>query len=348
MFGYGNKIVLEDLERIYQTNISWNTFNGKTVLVTGANSMLGTYAAYFFLFLAKEKGIAVKTVVLTRTLSKTEELYRGFLESDYFDIINQDIVRPIDYKENVDYIFHFAGNASPKFINSDPVGILKSNLIGTINVLEFAKEKHSSRLLFASTREVYGAVSASLLTEKSFGYLDPMENRSCYPESKRAAESLLRSYFIQYGVDSVSIRIAHSYGPGMKINNDGRVMADFVSNAVNGQNIVLKSTGDDIRAFCYVSDAVSGMLLALLKGSAGEAYNLANESEPYPIRDVAQLICSIFPERNINVVFDCGHKNTGYCNYPRVALDISKISALGYSPIVALKEGVYRTIRSFD
>lgn len=348
MFGFSNQIVQEDLERIYLSNISWDIFNGKTVLVTGANAMLGTYTAYFFLFLAKEKNISVKTVVLTRTLSKTEILYKDFLGENYFDIINQDIVMPIHYGGSVDYIFHFAGNASPKFINTDPVGILKSNLIGTMNVLELAKEKQSSRLLFASTREVYGAVSATTLTETSFGYLDPMENRSCYPESKRAAESLLRSYFIQFGVNSVSVRIAHSYGPGMKIDNDGRVMADFISNAVHRQDIVLKSTGDAVRAFCYVSDTVVGMILALLKGKAGEAYNLANELEPYPIRDVANLICNSFPERNINVVFTGEQPNGGYCNYPRVALDMTKIEELGFKPQVNLNEGVKRTVLSFD
>lgn len=348
MFGFSNQIVQEDLERIYLSNISWDIFNGKTVLVTGANAMLGTYTAYFFLFLAKVKNIPVKTVVLTRTLSKTELLYKDFLGENYFDIINQDIVMPIHYGESIDYIFHFAGNASPKFINTDPVGILKSNLIGTMNVLELAKEKQSSRLLFASTREVYGAVSATLLTETSFGYLDPMENRSCYPESKRAAESLLKSYFVQYGVNNVSVRIAHSYGPGMKIDNDGRVMADFISNAVHCQDIVLKSTGDAVRAFCYVSDTVVGMILALLKGKAGEAYNLANELEPYPIRDVANLICNSFPERNINVVFAGEQPNDGYCNYPRVALDTTKIKQLGFNPQVNLSEGVKRTILSFD
>lgn len=348
MFGYNNNIVQEDLERIYKFNVTWKTFQGKTILVTGANSMLGTYTAYFFLYLAKEKDIAVKTVVLTRTLLKTKKLYEYFWEKDYFDVINQDVAEPIHYGGHIDYIFHFAGNASPKFINLDPVGILKSNLLGTMNVLELAKEKRSKRVLFASTREVYGAVEASSLSETSFGYLDPMENRSCYPESKRAAESLLRSYFIQYGVNSVSVRIAHSYGPGMKIDNDGRVMADFISNAVYGQDIVLKSTGDAVRAFCYVSDTVTGMLIALLKGKSGEAYNLANESEPYPIRDVAQLLCNSFSNRNIHVVFAAEQPKKGYCNYPRVALNTAKIEALGFKPQVKLIDGMKRTVFSFD
>lgn len=348
MFGYNNDIVQEDLERIYRANISWEVFNGKTILVTGANAMLGTYTAYFFLFLAKEKNISVKTVVLTRTLSKTEMLYNEFLTCDYFDIINQDIVFPIHYSERVDYIFHFAGNASPKFINSDPVGILKSNLIGTMNVLDLAKENHTTRMLFASTREVYGAVEDVSLNESSFGRLDPMENRSCYPESKRAAESLLRSYYLQYGIDAVSVRIAHSYGPGMKIDNDGRVMSDFISDAVRGCDIVLKSKGDAVRAFCYVSDTVLGMLIALLKGQAGEAYNLANETEPYSIRYVAQMICEAFPEKNMRIVFAGEQSTTGYCNYPRVALDTTKLEALGFAPEVTLKEGIYRTIVSFE
>lgn len=351
MFGYNNHIVQADLREITSTPIQWEEFQNKTILVTGANGMLATYLIYTFLYLVDKKGLDIKIVALSRSLDKTQELYAEFLDKPYFVILHQDICDPIEYKNRVDYIYHFAGNASPFYIKNDPVGIVKSNLLGTFNVMEFARDKVPLKVVFASTREVYGETSFSLLSENdSFGKINPLDNRSCYPESKRAAETILKSYFNQYRIKSVIARIAHCYGPGMKISNDGRVMSDFIYNAVNGQDIILMSDGNAVRSFCYINDAILGLLQITLCGCAGEAYNLANETEPMPIRDVAQLIACSFPEKNIKVKFT-GEENRnkeGYCNYPRVALDVRKIEALGFTPQVKLKEGLLRTIKSFD
>lgn len=349
MFGYNNHIVQADLQEIACTPIQWFEFQHKTILVTGANGMLATYLVYMFLYLADKKGMDIKIVALSRSLDKTRELYREFLNKSYFVILHQDICNPIEYKGRVDYIYHFAGNASPFYIKSDPVGIVKSNLLGTFNVMEFARDKEPIKVVFTSTREVYGETSFSLLAEDdSFGKINPLDNRSCYPESKRAAETVLKSYFNQYGIKSVIARIAHSYGPGMKIDNDGRVMSDFVYNAVHGQDIVLLSDGSAVRSFCYISDAILGLLQITLYGREGEAYNLANETEPMLIRDVARLIADWFPDKHIKVAFAGGEHKEIYCNYSRVALDTHKIESLGFSPQVCLKEGIIRTIKSFE
>lgn len=350
MFGYNNRIVQTDLQEIINTPIQWFEFQHKTVLVTGANGMLATYLIYTFLYLADKTGIDIKVIALSRSLDKTRELYKEFLDKPYFVVLHQDICEPITYKGHVDYVYHFAGNASPFYIKNDPVGIVKSNLLGTFNVMEFARDKEPARVVFASTREVYGDTSFSILSEdESFGKINPLDIRSCYPESKRAAETILKSYFNQYGVKSVIARIAHSYGLGMKIDNDGRVMSDFIYNAVHGQDIVLLSEGSAVRSFCYITDAILGLLQITLYAHPGEAYNLSNETEPLPIRDVARLIADSFPERNIKVIFASGeneHKE-GYCNYPRVALDTQKIESLGFCPQISLKEGVIRTVKSW-
>lgn len=351
MFGYNNHIVQTDLEEMVCTPIQWFEFQHKTILVTGANGMLATYLIYTFLYLVDKKGMDIKIVALSRSLEKSRNLYKEFLDKPYFIILHQDICNPIEYKGRVDYIYHFAGNASPFYIKHDPVGIVKSNLLGTFNVMELARDKEPLKVIFASTREVYGETSYSLLSENdSFGKINPLDNRSCYPESKRAAETVLKSYFNQYGVKSVIARIAHSYGPGMKIEHDGRVMSDFVYNAVHCQDIVLLSDGSAVRSFCYINDAILGLLQMTLYGCVGEAYNLSNETEPMPIRDVARLIVNSFPEKNISVKFAGGENKCqeGYCNYLRVALDTRKIESLGFAPTVSLKEGIIRTIKSFE
>ena len=348
MFEYKNKIVQEDLRQMAEEQLDWHQVDGKTILVTGATGMLAAYISYFLLYLKEERGIALKLLALCRTKAKAEKTFRGLLDKSYFELLLQDVCEPIQYDGGIDYIFHLAGNASPHFINTDPVGIVKSNMLGTFNILELAKEKHSSKVIFASTREVYGRNELEdSLTETSFGIIDPMENRSCYPESKRAAETIFRSYFLQYGVNFNVLRIAHSYGPGMNLNSDGRVMADLMGNVVKGENIILKSSGEALRAFCYITDAVTGIFFAALKGESGEAYNLANEREEISIRNLAQTLVSLRTDKELKVIFNIPETNMGYCNYKRVGLNTNKIEELGWKPNIGLKEGCQRTIDSF-
>jgi nucleoside-diphosphate-sugar epimerase len=348
MFEYKNKVVQEDLKLMAEENLDWHLFDEKTILVTGATGMLASYISYFLLYLKEERGIDLKLLALCRTKAKAEKTFKEFLDKPYFELLLQDVCEPILYEGKIDYIFHLAGNASPHFINTDPVGIVKSNMLGTFNVLELAKEKKTLKVIFASTREVYGKnEEEDSLTETSFGTIDPMENRSCYPESKRAAETIFRCYFLQYGINFNALRIAHSYGPGMNLHEDGRVMADLMGNVVDGKDIELKSTGDALRAFCYITDAVTGIFFAAMKGEPGEAYNLANETEEISIRDLAQMLVSLRKDKELMVVFNIPESNTGYCNYKRVGLSTDKIEVLGWKPNIGLKEGCKRTLDSF-
>ena len=134
----------------------------------------------------------------------------------------------------------------------------------------------------------------------------------------------------------------------MSIDSDGRVMSDFISDVVNGRNIILKSTGYAERAFCYITDAVAGMLFALLKGNVGEAYNIANEKEPLPIRNVAEMLTELFPERGLKVVFDIPETmSEGYSKMGRIRLNTEKLESLGWECDVSLREGLIRTVKSF-
>ena len=339
-------VILEDLRRMCQADLPWQQLNGKTVLVTGATGMLALYVTWLLLYLHEHEGVSVSVVALCRNPPKAEHYYDSYVGKPYFHLLTQDVCDPIEYNGAVDYIFHLAGNASPHFINTDPVGIMKCNMVGTMNVLEMARKKHTAKVVFASTREVYGAnEEAELLDEKAFGTLDPLDDRSCYPESKRAAETLLKSYYLQYGVDFNTIRIAHAYGPTMKLENDGRVMADLMGDVVAGRDIVLKSNGEAIRAFIYITDAVLGMFTVLFKGKVGKAYNLSNETEPVSIKNLAQLLASTRSDKTIHVLINGGDQK-GYCAYRRTALDTTAIEQLGWQPQVALTDGIKRTLSS--
>lgn len=349
MFLYEKSVVKADMDDLIARDIPYEKLKGKTVLVTGATGMLAYYFTLVLMHLNKEKNYGIKVLALVRGKAKAEARFAGFLDDPNFEIIAQDVCTPIDYEGDINYIFHAAGAASPYFIKNDPTGIIAANTQGTVNVLELARKKNIENVVYPSTREVYGKVDeVDFVKETDMGTFDPLEARSCYPESKRMAETILKSYLVQYGVPFTVLRIAHSYGPGMIIGNDGRVMSDFITNAVNSTDIVMKSDGMAERAFCYVSDAVAAIFLVMLKGENGEAYNLANETEPMAIRDVAGLISELFPERNIKVVFEIETDTSGYCNYKRKGLDTSKLEALGWKPVVKLRDGLKSTVLSFN
>ena len=340
-----SEVVIEDLQLMSEAKLPWRELDGKTVLVTGATGMLASYVTWLLLYLHEQAGVNVKVVALCRNRQKAEQYFGSYMGKPYFHLLIQDVCEPITYDGKVDYVFHLAGNASPHFINSDPVGIMKCNLLGTMNMLEYARDCQTKKVIFASTREVYGKnEEAELLDEQAYGTLDPMDDRSCYPESKRAAETLLKSYYLQYGVNFNTVRVAHSYGPTMKLENDGRVMADLMGDVVAGRDIVLKSSGEAVRSFLYVTDAVVGMFTVLFHGETAKAYNLANESEPISIKDLAQLLTSYRNDKSIQVVTTEGSQK-GYCAYRRTALDTSAIEQLGWKPVIPLKEGINRVLQ---
>lgn len=346
---YDNSVVQKDLSEIITENYSWEKLIGKSVLITGANGMLATYIIYTLFYLNAEKNYNIKITALARNKEKAEKLFSAMIGNKNFDILFQDICQLIDLHGNIDYIIHAAGSASAFAIVNDPIGIVKANTLGTINVLELARKNNTQKILFTSTREVYGKTENILsLTETDFGTIDPLDIRSCYPESKRIAETILKSYQTQYGINFNTVRIAHSYGPGMKIENDGRIMADLISNIVYNHDIVLKSKGDAIRAFCYITDTLKALFLALLEGKTGEAYNVANETEPITIKNLAELLVDLFPEKKLKIKYITPEINKGYIHYERVALDTGKIGQLGWNPTVSLIDGLKRVIKSFE
>lgn len=351
MFSFYNKIVQEDMQELVSREIDFERLNYKTVLITGANGMLATYLVYVLMYLNINKSYNIKVLALVRNKERAQRRFGDFFDNPLFTLMEQDVCDSVSYQQDIHFIIHAAGNASPKYILTDPVGIIKANIIGTINILELAKNRNTERILYTSTREVYGKVAENIheITEYDNGILDFNDLRACYPESKRLAETLLKSYSYQYGVPYITARIAHSYGPGMQIEQDGRVMADFISDVVNKRNIVLKSTGEAKRAFCYITDAVSGILIALLEGTPGQAYNIANENEDIRICDVARLMTDIFPDRGLKVLYDIPEKQSaGYSKMGRTKLSTKKIEELGWKCEISLQAGIERTIASFS
>ena len=319
---FDQPIVVSDLRYICEST-AWSTFAGKTILITGANGHIATYLAYSFLYAVEERKLDVTIVVLSRDKEKMKKKYPSMAGRTYFHLLATDVCEKIGYPKRIDYIFHFAGNASPYFIQTDPVGILKTNIQGTFNIAELAIHHSGCKIIYASTREVYGQSSTnSALSEKSFGALDPLEPRSCYPESKRAAETILEAYHNQYGIRYATARIAHCYGPGMNLRNDGRVMADFLDSALSGNDITIHTDGSALRSFCYIADVISGILAIAADKSDTTAFNLSNETEEISILDLAYMIAQKTPGIHVKIMNSPINPDR-YCTYKRIPLDCS-------------------------
>ena len=301
MLNFSNIIVQEDMKDIYNEDILFNKLKNKSVLITGATGMLATYIVYFLYYLNLNRDINVKIHILARNKKKIEELFGAFTNDENFIIVNQDVTNEISIKEKIDYIFHLASSANPKNILENPIGIIKANTLGTINICEFAL-RNNALVFFASTREIYGKIEGKeFVKEIDMGVCDCLEDRACYPESKRISETICKSYNLQYGMKYQICRIAHVYGPGMNIDNDGRIMSDIISDIVNNRNIILKSDGSAQRAFCYLSDAVRAIFFILLNGQENDVFNLSNEEEEISIKNLAELCTNLFIEKNIKV-----------------------------------------------
>jgi UDP-glucuronate decarboxylase len=349
-----NQTVGEDLERIVGSNLPWSMFNGRTVLITGANGFLPAYMLETLLYLneGKHKYRTQKTKVigLVRNRAKAMSRFSHYQGRDDLHLIEQDVCRPISIKEKIDYIIHAASQASPRFYSVDPVGTLAANIMGTSNLLTLAFKKKIAGFLFLSTSEVYGRVDPFQIPikEDNYGWIDPTDVRSCYAESKRMGETMCISWFHQYGVPAKIVRPFHTFGPGMRLD-DGRVFADFVADVLGSRNIILRSDGSATRAFCYLADATIGFFTVILKGKPGEAYNIGNDKGEMSILELASMMAGLFPEKGIKVIRG---EQTTQDNYlkstiSRSSPDIAKARALGWQPMTSVSDGFARTIRSF-
>lgn len=345
-------VVREDLEFVAAQPLDWGRFSGRTILVAGANGFLPSALVETFLYLndtGRTKGTRVLGIV--RNPGKAQARFARHAGRSDFRLIGQDVCLPLDPGERVDFIVHAASQASPKYYGKDPVGTLSANVLGTRNLLELARVSGAEGFLFFSSGEVYGTVEEGRIPirEDGYGYLDPSDVRSCYAESKRMGENMCVCWHHQFGVPARIVRIFHTYGPGMALD-DGRVFADFVSDIVHGRDIVMKSDGSAIRPFCYLADAVAGFLHVMLKGTDGTPYNVGNPAGETRILDLAHLLVRLFPEKGLKVVRQESAAPQGYLKspIPRNCPDIARIRALGWEPRFTLEEGFQRTVRSFE
>lgn len=305
-------------------------FTGKTVVITGATGLIGSELTAQFAAAGAEVISAVRNTARARGRW-----------------VKYDASAPLEFDFPADIVVHAACSAHPMAYSADPAGVMRANITGTMNLLDYAV-KHGSRFIFLSSGEIYGndPVSESGFTEEETGKIDTMNPRACYPESKRAAETMVAAWAKQYGCDALVARLCHVYGPAITPSNS-RADAQFLRNALAGEDIVMKSAGSQVRSFMYVKDAARAIMLLCERGVSGEAYNVANRSSVASIREYAATLAYL---AGVSLKFENPDdlEAAGYSKVSRAVLDPGKLEKLGFKPEYDLKNGLKETLERWD
>lgn len=331
-----------DVDKVIEVIPNIKKLNGNRCLITGAAGMICS-SVVEILFRLNTYGAQIKVYLAGRSKEQMARRFAGYVEGrDYF-FIGFDAVKDTRLNVDVDYIIHGAGNSNPAAFTRQPVETMLGNLMGLNSLLRMAVEKRSKRVLYISSSEVYGnKVGNKPYEEQDYGFIDILNPRACYPDAKRAAETLCVSYGAEYGLETVIVRPGHIYGPTIT-RTDSRASAQFTWNAAEGKDIIMKSAGDQIRSYCYTMDCASAIITVLLNGENGNAYNISNRNSVISIREMAKTLADY---AGTKIVFETPSKaeRSGYNLMLNSSLNAEKLEALGWKACFDLNEGVKRTI----
>ncbi|MFZ2054495.1 MAG: UDP-glucuronic acid decarboxylase family protein [Candidatus Aminicenantales bacterium] len=304
----------------------------KRILVTGGAGFLGSHLCEQLL------GGGDDVVCVDNFFSGSKGNIRHLFYHPFFELIRHDVIHPLFVE--VDQIYHLACPASPIHYQHNPIKTVKTNVMGTINMLGLAK-RIKARTLLASSSEVYGAAQVHPQSEAYWGNVNPIGLRSCYDEGKRVAETLMMDYHRQNNVDVRIVRIFNTYGPRMAVD-DGRVVSNLIVQALKGEDLTVYGDGSQTRSFCYVSDLIDALVRMMNAADFTGPLNIGNPGE-FTILELAQKVLELIGSRS-RIVFHPLPSD----DPPRRCPDISQAkSKLGWEPRVDLKEGLLKTIAYF-
>lgn len=343
---FENKLYREDVVYAAALELPWEKLENSSVLISGASGLIGSALVDVLMYRNDNCNLHCKIYALGRDEKKAKERFSYCKDSAYLEFVSGDINQPpvISKMGTVDYVLHLASNTHPMAYATDPIGTITTNIIGTGNMLEFAVNHGSKRAVFASSNEVYGENrgDAELFDEKYCGYIDCNTMRAGYPESKRCGEALCQAYIAQNELDIVIPRFTRSYGPTMRMN-DTKAISQFIKKGIEGEDIILKSAGNQYYSYTYVMDAVTGLLTVWLCGECGEAYNIADGASDIRLGDLAMLIAEASGQK-VRFELPDAVESAGYSRATKARLESRKLKELGWKARYDIRSGIERTL----
>jgi len=334
----------EDIETAASCDLDWDELKNKSILITGATGLIGTFLIDLLMYrnIAYNDGITIYAV--GRNRERAVERFKEYFSSRFFVFIQQDIQQPLALNIAVDYIIHGASNTHPIAYSTEPINTILLSILGTKSILDYASANNVKRTLFLSSVEIYGENRGDVeaFNEDYCGYIDCNTLRAGYPEGKRAAEALCQAYIKEKNIDIVIARCCRVFGPTMG-NDDSKAIAQFIKKAVNSEDIILKSKGDQRYSYCYVADICSALLFLLLNGENAHAYNVANAGENLSLLKIAEILTAYAGNK---IVFEAPSavESSGYSKVTKGLLDCAKINKLGWKAHYNLKDSLIRTV----
>lgn len=340
-----NNLYIEDIENTIKQVKDIETLKNKSLFITGANGLIGSFIIDTIMYLNNKYNYNITIVANSRSKAKLEDRFKGYINNDNFKYYIGDINEEIKYEEKVNYIINCASNTHPHQYSTDPIGTIMTNINGTANVLEFASKKNVEKVIFLSSVEIYGENINNIerFKENEMGYIDCNSLRAGYNEAKRCGEALCQAYIEKNNLDISILRLPRIYGPTVK-KDDTKALSQFINKAINKEDIVLKSEGNQYFSYLYIADTASGILRCLIAGGKGEVYNLGYIESDVRLKDLAKIVAEI---AGTKVIFDLPNEieKKGFSKASIARLDYTKaLNELDWEPIYSIKDGLKRTI----
>lgn len=338
-----NQKYVQDIKVVAQQLLNLE-IKHKSFMVFGATGLIGQFLIDVVMEANKTYQLENTIIAVGRNRVRLESNFTNYLEDGHFQVLEANLQEKINFSGSCDYILQAASNTHPKAYATDPIGTITTNVIGTQNILDFAKSQKNSRTLFFSSVEIYGENrgDVDLFDENYLGYINSNTLRAGYPESKRAAEALCQAFIEKYQLDVLIIRLSRIIGPTVSLS-DTKASTQFIKDAILENDVVLKSEGLQYYSYSYVADAVSAIFFLISQGITGEAYNVKGQNGDLFLKDFAKFAAEV---SNKKVIFELPDETErkGFSTATKALMNDKKIKNLGWSPQFDVPQSIKQTI----
>lgn len=341
-----NNVYIKDLDTCLSSTINLDSLKNKTILITGATGMIGSFMVDAIMRGNHTKELNCTIIAMGRNEAKAKVRFSLHWKNKLFQFVQHDVNFPLG--ENVppvDYVIHSASTTHPVAYATEPISTITTNIFGTCNLLNYiCTHSPKARFVLTSSVEIYGQNrgDTEYFDESYCGYIDCNTLRAGYPESKRLSEALCQAYVKEKGVDYVSARIPRTYGPTM-LMSDTKALSQFIKKGLAGEDIVLKSKGEQFFSYAHVVDTASAILSIMLAGETGLAYNISDKESDITLREIAQIVADASGTQLCFELPDTVEAE-GFSTATKAVQNSMRLRELGWLPHYTIKQGIANTL----